>query len=79
MEINWLHETLDTAISLLGKYGRWLNAKAKKNCFIVWTACTIYWAIRDFNIGLYSQSIFCVFSIALNVYGYKNWGRKEIK
>lgn len=38
MEINWLHETLDTAISLLGKYGRWLNAKAKKNCFIVWTA-----------------------------------------
>jgi nicotinamide riboside transporter PnuC len=71
--INWTAEILDTIVSLSGKYGRWLNTRGNRICFIIWAMCTIYWAIRDFNLGLYSQAIFCIFSIGLNMYGYFNW------
>ena len=73
LNINWTGELLDTTASLAGKYGRWLNARGKRACFIIWSICTIYWAIRDFKLGLYSQSLFCVSSVILNIYGYFNW------
>lgn len=77
VEINWIGELFDTLASLSGKYGRWLNARGKRFCFIIWSFCTIYWAARDFSLGLYSQAIFCVFSVAINVYGYINWKRNR--
>ena len=78
MNINWTAELFDTLASLSGKYGRWLNARGQRLCFVIWSVCTIYWAIRDFNLGLYSQGIFCVFSVLLNIYGYINWKSKGI-
>ncbi len=78
MNINWTGEILDIIASLSGKYGRWLNARGKRLCFVIWSICTIYWAIRDFKLGLYSQAIFCVFSLALNVYGYIHWKKHGI-
>lgn len=78
MEINWIGESLDTIFSLSGKWGRWLNARGKKFCFIIWTICAIYWMGRDFYLGLYSQGFFCGFSIWLNLYGYFNWKNKGI-
>ena len=76
--INWVGEILDTLASLAGKYGRWLNARGKRASFIIWSLCTIYWAVRDFKLGLYSQAIFCVFSIGLNLYGYLHWRKTGI-
>ena len=76
-EINWIMELFDTAFSLLGKWGRWLNVKARRSCFIVWTICVLYWAVRDIQLGLYSQAIFCSFSVMLNIYGFFNWKRKD--
>jgi len=78
ININWVSEIFDTVVSLSSKYGRWLNARGKKLCFIIWGVCTVYWAVRDFYLGLYSQSFFCIFSVGLNIYGYFNWKRKEI-
>jgi hypothetical protein len=78
-DINWISELLDTIFSLGGKYGRWLNAKGKRVCFLIWTACTIYWMIRDFYLGLYSQGCFCIVSMWLNMYGYSQWKKKGIK
>jgi nicotinamide riboside transporter PnuC len=78
MSINWAGEIFDTLISLLGKYGRWLNARGRRACFIIWSICTLYWAVRDFRLGLYSQAIFCLFSVALNAYGYVKWKRIKI-
>lgn len=34
IDINWSGETLDTIASLSGKYGRWLNAKGRRLCFM---------------------------------------------
>jgi nicotinamide riboside transporter PnuC len=73
--INWVGELFDTIVSLSGKYGRWLNARGKRVCFLIWSIVSVYWSIRDFKIGLYSQAIFCIFSIALNLYGFFNWGK----
>jgi hypothetical protein len=73
MEINWIAELFDTIASLSGQYGRWLNANKRRYCFIIWSVCVIYWAFRDFYLGLYSQSVFCCFSLALNIYGYIKW------
>lgn len=74
--INWLSELLDTGISLLGKYGRWLNAKQKRVCFVLWNICTGYWVFRNFSMGLYSQTFFCFVSIALNTYAFFFWRKK---
>jgi hypothetical protein len=77
MEINWPGEGLDTIASLSGKYGRWLNVNHKRACFLVWSGCALYWAVRDFNLGLYSQCISCVFSVGLNLYGFHKWRGAE--
>ena len=78
MQINWIGELLDTAFSLSGKYARWLNIKGKRVCFIIWTVCIAYWAVRDFYLELYSQGIFCLFSMVLNIYGYYNWKKNKV-
>ncbi len=78
VNINWAGEVFDIVASLAGKYGQWLNSRGKKFCFIIWSICMLYWSARDFNLGLYSQSVFCVFSLALNCYGYFNWKKNGI-
>lgn len=76
MQINIIGELLDTIFSLTGKYGRWLNARGKRFCFILWSICCIYWISRDIHLHLYSQGFFCIFSLGLNIYGYFNWKKK---
>jgi nicotinamide riboside transporter PnuC len=76
VNINWAGEAFDIIASLAGKYGQWLNSRGKRLCFIIWSICMLYWSARDFNLGLYSQSIFCVFSLAINFYGYFNWKKQ---
>lgn len=78
MNINWIGEILDTIASLSGQYGRWLSARGYRICFVIWSICTVYWAARDFSLGLYSQGVFCIFSVAINIYGYVNWKNKGI-
>lgn len=77
MEINWVGEGLDTIASLSGKYGRWLNVNGKRASFLIWSLCTLYWAARDAQLGLYSQCLSCIFSVGLNLYGYYKWGNRK--
>jgi len=78
VDINIIAEAFDTAFSLLGKYGRWLNVKGERLCFVIWTITCIYWCYRDLTIGLYSQGFFCFTSIVLHMYGFWNWKDKGI-
>lgn len=77
MVINWIEEGFDILVSLSGKYGRWLNIKKKRACFYIWSCCATYWMVRDFQIGLYSQGIFCIISIGFHLYGAYNWGKDK--
>lgn len=78
IEFDVIGELLDTAFSLLGKYGKWLNVKGKRICFIVWNICLLYWMLRDFQLALYSQGCFCLLSIGINFYGLYVWKKKGI-
>lgn len=75
--INWITEAIDTVFSLNGKLARWLNIKGMRVCFILWSVNCIYWAFRDFQIGFYSQGIFCLISFGVNIYGFWLWKRKK--
>lgn len=77
IEFNLLGEILDTITSLGGKWGRWLNVRQKRICFLIWAACCIYWTLRNIELKLWSQSFFCLVSLGLNLYGYVYWGRKN--
>ncbi len=58
MEFNYIAELFDTIAALSGWIGRWLNANKKRSCFIMFSLCTGYWCIRNFYLGLYSQTFF---------------------
>lgn len=77
IDINIVSELFDTAFSLLGKYGRWLNVKGKRWCFVIWSVCCMYWVYRDLMVGLYSQAFFCITSIGLHMYGFFNWKKER--
>ncbi len=78
MKFDLLGEILDTCASLLGKYGRWLNARAVRSCFIIWGVVAAYWVIRDLQLHLYSQAFFCAVSIGIDIYGWFRWKKKGI-
>ena len=71
-------EITDLIFSLLGKAGRIANIQGKKICFIIWTLCLVYWAVRNLSLGLKVQTISCFISIGFHVYGFVNWKRKKI-
>lgn len=77
MHFDLTGELLDTFFSLAGKYGRWLNAKKKKTCFVIWTAACTYWFFRDLQLCLFSQALFCLPSIGLHIYSYYNWSKDD--
>ena len=77
--INWAGEILDTVFSLSGKWGRWLNVRKNRYCFMVWGICCIYWFGRDVHLHLYSQALFCIPSMCLHAYGFWHWNKKESK
>lgn len=78
IKIDLIGEILDTCFSMLGKYGRWLNVKAKRICFIIWAVCAAYWTIRDIQLEVYSQAIFCIISIGIDIYGFFHWKKKGV-
>jgi len=70
-------EITDLIFSIIGKAGRFLNARGKRVCFIVWIICLMYWTCRNYSLGLKVQTISTFISASLNVYGYITWGKKE--
>lgn len=59
-----------TALCLLGNV---LNAKKYKVSFLVWIACNIFWAVYDFNNGLYSRVFMSLIQTLICIYGYFKW------
>lgn len=70
---------IDLFFLIFGKTGKILNAKRNRLCFVIETICLSYWFYIDMKRGLYSQSIFCLISILICIYGYYNWGKIDKK
>ncbi len=75
--INWAGEILDTIAKVLGKYGTWLGIKKNRMCFIVNIICCTYWIGIDVYRNLWSQALFTIPTIALQIYGYYKWGKDD--
>jgi len=69
-------EITDLIFSLLGKLGKFFNARGKRICFILWMVCLAYWTIRNYFLGLKVQTISTFISAILNLYGFFNWKNK---
>ena len=71
-------ELTDLVFTLLGKLGRFMNARGRRLCFLIWILCLGYWALRNYSLGLMVQTGGCLVSILFDVYGYWNWKDKGI-
>jgi len=70
-------ETTDLLISILGKAGRFLNARGKRICFLIWLVCLSYWSVRNYHLGLKVQTASTAISAMLNIYGFIKWKEKS--
>ena len=70
---------VDACFLIFGKGGKILNARGNRICFLIDLVCLCYWVFMDINRGLYSQSVSCVVSMGIAIYGYRRWGRLQTK
>lgn len=73
----WTANIIDALFLILGKSGKFLNARGNRICFIIEIFCLIYWFYMNCNRGLVSQASSCIVSIGIAVYGYYKWGQKK--
>jgi hypothetical protein len=67
---------IDASMLMLGKTGKFLNAKGIRACFLIEIVCLSYWCCMDIERGLIAQGISCLVSICICIYGYRKWGKK---
>lgn len=67
----------DAIFLILGKTGKFLNARGNRVCFIIEFCCLCYWLYTDINRGLYAQGISVFVSMGISIYGFRRWGRKQ--
>ena len=70
---------VDAFMLVIGKGGKFLNARGNRICFLIDILCLSYWFFMDISRGLYSQGASCVVSIVICAYGFYNWGRRAKK
>lgn len=76
MAVNYFGLTanlVDAAFLVLGKTGKFLNARGNRICFICDSICLSYWFVMDIERGLYSQAVSVVVSLCLCFYGFRRW------
>ncbi len=59
-----------TILSLIGVVA---NIYKKRWCFGVWLIANIFWAIYDWNIGAYAQSVLQGIYAGLSIWGLIRW------
>ena len=57
----------------------YFNAKQKIYCFYIWGLGNILFLIYGFLIGARPQMAICLFVILMNIYGYRQWSKDDIK
>lgn len=76
MSPNLTSNLIDAVFLLLGKGGKFLNARGNRICFLIDLFCLTYWFYIDLHRELYAQAVSVLVSAAIAVYGYRRWGRK---
>jgi nicotinamide riboside transporter PnuC len=72
-----LANLIDAGMLCFGKVGKFLNARGNRYCFVIDVICLSYWFYMNLNRGLYSQGASAIVSIAICIYGWIKWGRRN--
>lgn len=70
---------IDAVFMVIGKTGKVLNARGIRICFLFDITCLIYWVYIDIQRCLYSQAISAMISICICIYGFRRWGKLDMK
>ena len=68
---------VDAIFMVMGKTGKFLNARGNRICFVLDIICLSYWVYMDIQRGLYTQAFSALISIGMCLYGFRRWGRKK--
>lgn len=71
-------EFTDLIFMLASKSARWFNVQGKRICFVIWSISVAYWVARNASMGLMVQTVGCLISLGLHIYGWWNWKNKGI-
>ena len=69
---------IDACFLVMGKTGKFLNARGNRICFLIDMVCLVYWFYMDIERGLYSQAASVTVSFGLCIYGFINWGKRNL-
>jgi hypothetical protein len=68
---------IDAIFMVVGKTGKFLNARQNRICFLFDGTCLSYWVFMDIQRGLYSQAVSALISMGICVYGFRKWADKK--
>lgn len=71
-----MNNITDFIAGLFIQVGTYFKIKKSKWGWFISMCCIIYWFIRAFSNGLYSQCFWHIFSLCLALYGYINWNKE---
>jgi len=76
--MDWL-DWLQWPIAGTSLCGVVLNIKKNRLCFLLWFFSNVTWAIIDWTVELYAQSILFAIYAILAVVGWFSWKNKDIQ
>lgn len=79
MEINYLFEFFDFLAGCSVWLAKWLSARQKRICFVIFSVHALYWVMRGYMLGLHVAPMFSICNVMLNAYGFIYWGKTLAK
>lgn len=72
-----MNEITDFIAGFMIQIGSLLKIRKSSLGWLVSIFCIIYWMIRGYSLGLYSQTFWHLFSLSMAVYGLVTWWNEE--
>jgi len=63
-------------ITIFSLVGTVLNIRKNNICFVFWIFTNSFWAILDFQKGIYQQSMLMLIYLFLSIWGLLEWRKK---
>lgn len=72
------YQIIDAVFIILGKTGRFFNARGYRIAFMMNSFVCIWWLYIDIKRGLWAQACSVLLTICLDIYGWFYWGKNKI-
>ncbi len=72
-----MNEITDFIAGFMIQVGSYFKIKKLSGGWLISIFCIIYWMIRGYSMGLYSQTFWHLFSLSMACYGLYSWDNEE--